>query len=234
MLHAARAHVERDDQDQEPEQGKQREAINNARAGQLARRNTARKHPHQRQRVEDAAERRAGGVGELEDGPAPCDRVDEMLFRNQMRDQRGAGRPGERPSRADEKKHAVNGEHAPRARQRERQQAAGAKHLERIADQDHHAPIEAVGHVTGGQQKEQPGKKQRQAGVAQVQRAMGHGVNLPRHGYCLRLRAQDHHHACELVAAEVARREGLQAAPGQWLRGRHPLSGYRMSSPAWN
>jgi len=73
--------------------------------------------------------------------------------------------------------------------------------------------IEAVGHVPGRQHEEEAGKEERQAGVAQVQRAVGDGVDLPGHRHRLRLRAQDGRHARQLVPPEIPGGKCLHAAP---------------------
>ena len=74
---------------------------------------------------------------------------------------------------------------------REREQSNGAENLQPIAKQDDVTAVEAVGHVTGRKKEKKPRKKQRQAGITQIQRPMGDGVNLPGDGYRLRLGAQN-------------------------------------------
>ena len=110
---------------------------------------------------------------------------------------------------------------------------AGAKYLQRVARQNHAPPVEAVGHVARRQQKNQARQKQRQSRVAQVDGAMRDRIHLPRHGDRLRLRAQDHGHARQLIPPEVAEGKGLKAAAWLWgSRFHRLLSGYNAARGA--
>ena len=89
------------------------------------------------------------------------------------------------------------------------------------------APVEAIGHVARRQQENEPGQEERQPRVAQVDGAMGNGVHLPRHGDRLRLGAEDHRYARQLISPEITGGKCLKSAPR--LRGRflhRLLSGY--------
>ena len=106
-------------------------------------------------------------------------------------------------------------------------QRARAKYLQRVAGQDHAPAVEAVGHVTRGQQKKQPRQKQRQPRVAKVDGAVRNGVNLPRHRDRLRFSAQNHRHARQLISPEISGGKSLKAAARRWGDGLHGLlSGY--------
>ena len=214
VLHAAGPGVQAAHQRQEPEQRAQREHVNNARALEFCAGNPA----HQRQREHHPAQRRPHRVRELEDGPAPGDGVHKMFFRHQVRNKRGACRRGEGSSRPDEKQDSIDGQHAGYARPREGEQRAGANDLQAVANQDDPAAVEPVGRMPGRQKKEKSGKKQRQPRVAQVERAVGDGIHLPRHGDRLRLRAQNDRDAGKLVAPEITGSKRLQTAPRRLLR----------------
>ena len=84
--------------------------------------------------------------------------------------------------------------------------------------EDDAAAIKAVCDVAGGEKKEERGKEEREAGVAEIDCAVCHGVDLPCDGYRLRLSADDAGCACELVSAEVAVGEGFHAAPWAAVR----------------
>jgi hypothetical protein len=90
------------------------------------------------------------------------------------------------------------------------------------------APVEAIGHVTRRQQEDEPGQEEREASVPEVDGAMSDGVHLPRHGDRLRLGAENHRYARQLVSPEITGGKGLKSAPRR-LRGigrHHLLSGY--------
>src|ERR1035441_8666614 len=140
--------------------------------------------------------------------------------------ERGAGGTGEGAAGTDEEKDSVDGEYAMAAAVGEGEQTGSADDLERIADEDDLAAVEAVGDVSRRQEKERAGKKKREAGKAQVEGAVGNGVDLPGDGDRLRLRAEDDGDAGQLVEAEVARGEGLQSATRRAVgRGTHVLLG---------
>ncbi len=202
VFHAAGAHAEREDEDEEPEDAAEHESIDEGGSMQMS---------AQRQGEEDAAEGGADDVGDLEDGRAPGDGVDEVLGGDEVGNERGTGGSGEGAAGADER----------RARQRwatpggcrSRQSAAERrlqKRLERVADEDDLAAVEAVGNVAGGQDEEQAGQKEHEAGVAEVDGFVGDGVDLPGDGERLRLRAKDDDDARELIADKVAVRETRQ------------------------
>ena len=139
-----------------------------------------------------------------------------------MRDERGAGGSGKGAASADEEQDGVDGQDAVRAMEGDGEQAGGTEHLERVADQDDLTAVETIGDVSGREQKEQAGQEEGEAGIAKVEGTMGDGVDLPRDGDRLRFGPEDGHDASELVAAEVAGREGLETAPRDpWDMGRH-------------
>jgi len=77
-------------------------------------------------------------------------------------------------------------------------------------------PIEAIGNVSRGKKKEESRQEQRQAGVAEVDSAMGNGVDLPGDGHRLSFSSKDGHNTRKLVAAEIARAKCLNAAAAVW------------------
>ena len=97
----------------------------------------------------------------------------------------------------------------------ELEQSQGAGDLEAIADEDDLPAVKAVGDVAGREQEEQAGQKLGQAGVAQVERTVGDGVDLPGNGQRLRRRAQNGGHARQLEASKISGGKGLHAAPGR-------------------
>ncbi len=77
----------------------------------------------------------------------------------------------------------------------------------------------------GGQQEKQTGEKKRQPGVAEIERTMGDGIDLPGDRYRLRLRAKDRYGAGQLIQPEVARGKGFQTSSVRFCRrGIHLLS----------
>ena len=90
------------------------------------------------------------------------------------------------------------------AMQGEGQQRQGAQDLEKVADQDHQAPVVAVGNMARRQQKYQPGQKQHQPRVAQIDRPVGDLIDLPGYSHRLGFGAHDDHHPCQLIAAKVS------------------------------
>ena len=82
VLHAAGADGKRGDKNQEPDEGDEGEEIDDRSSGDAV---------VKREREEDSAERGAGDSGDLEHGCAPGDGVYEVLFWNEMGNQRGAG-----------------------------------------------------------------------------------------------------------------------------------------------
>ena len=165
---------------------------------------------------EKSAQGRAGDIGKLPDGTAPGDRVDKMPFRDQVGDQRRTGGPGECASCSDKKENSVDGIHALQPGSGEHEQTGGANNLQRVANEDDLPAVKAVSHVAGRKDEQQARKKQGQSGIAQVQRPVGNGVNLPRHRDRLRLGAEDGHQPRQLVSLEVAERKGFHAANGRF------------------
>jgi hypothetical protein len=158
----------------------------------------------ERQREQDPAQRRSDDIRQLKDGRSPGNRVHEVLSRDKVRHQRGAGWPAERATRPDDEENRKNRPHAVDAGPREAKKHRGTDRLQRVANQDHMTAVEAVGHVAGGQNEDQPRQKQHQPRVAQIDGPVRDLVDLPRHRQRLRLRAHDDDDACELIAEEVA------------------------------
>ena len=90
----------------------------------------------------------------------------------------------------------------------EEEKRDGAENLNAIADEDDLPSVEAVGNVAGGEDKEESGQKERQAGVAKVDGAVRDEVNLPGDGERLGFGSNDDHDARKLVASEIAGAEG--------------------------
>src|SRR5579883_199638 len=79
-----------------------------------------------------------------------------------------------------------------------------AENLERVADNNHLPPVEAVRGVSGGQHKQQSGQKECQPRVSKIERAVRNLINEPRNGERLRLCADNDEHARKLVEAKIA------------------------------
>ncbi len=187
----------------------------------------SRQNAGQRQSEQQSAQRRPGDVGQLKNRAAPRHGVNEMNLRHQMRDQRRACRRRKCAPCADKKQHHVNGQNVLCVVARQLDQRAGTKNLQRVAGQNYAPAVEAVGHVTRGQQKKQPRQKQRQPRVAKINGAVRDGVDLPRHRDRLRFSAQNHGHSRKLVSPEITGGESLKAAARLWGGGLHGLlSGY--------
>ncbi len=78
--------------------------------------------------------------------------------------------------------------------------------------------------MAGGQHEEEAGKKQGEAGVAEVESGVGDLIDLPRDGDGLRFGAEDHEHAGRLVEAEVSREECASRLLFPALRGGRHIS----------
>ncbi len=199
-LHAPQPHPQHADQHEIPEECEQGKQVDEATAGKVGLRTA-----ESMLSVEQAADRGPGNGGDLKNGRAPGHGVDKVLLWNQVRNQRGRGRPAESTAGADQKQHKVNRQNAMKPGSREPQQQRRARRLERIAQQ-HHAPaVKPVGDVAGRQQKKQSRQKQREPGVAQVERAMRDLVDLPGNRKRLRLGPDHNCAARRLVQAKIAR-----------------------------
>jgi hypothetical protein len=87
--------------------------------------------------------------------------------------------------------------------QRDPEEKSRGEGLQAIADQDDVAFVVTVGHVPGGQRKQDAGKKESKPGIAQAQGRLGDLVDLPGHGKRLRLRTQNDEQTSRLIQAEV-------------------------------
>ena len=163
----------------------------------------------------------AGHVGCLVDRGAPGDGVDELRLAHQAGEERAGSGAGEGAAEANAEQHGVDGPDAANgagAAEREAQQNAAAEGLKGVAGEDDAAAVVAIGDVARGEHEEQPGKEQREAGVAEIERGVRDLVDLPRHGHRLCLGPEDHEQTRRLVEAEVAREQ--RGCGGSLLFGR--------------
>jgi len=90
----------------------------------------------------------------------------------------------------------------------EEEEPAAGDELRGVAEEDDVAAVEAIRGVAGGEHEDGAGKKEGEAGIAEVDGAMGELVDLPGDGDGLRLRAEDGEQPGELVAAKISMAEG--------------------------
>ncbi len=190
-----------------------------------------RKHAGQRHRQQKAAHRWPSNIRNLEYNRPPRHRVHKVVLGHQAGQQRGRRWPAERAPQSNPQKHRIDRPHPQGRMQRKPHQRDRAYRLNRIAHQDDPAPIVPVGHMSRGEDKDDPRRKQRQAGEAQGERRMRDLVNLPCHRNRLRLRPQDHQQPRHLIQPEVAREKGAAHARLHCLRAGARLRP-RGSSPA--
>jgi hypothetical protein len=93
------------------------------------------------------------------------------------------------------------------ARPRQAEESERADGLQGVADQDDVPAVKAVSYVAGGENEDESGQKQNQAGIAKVDGFMRDLVNLPRDGERLGFCADDDAGARKLIAEEVAGEE---------------------------
>src|SRR3974390_1821094 len=108
MLHSARAYAEGAHEDEKPAQSAKGEDVDDAGAFEPGVGNEAREG----QSEKDSAEGGTDGVGELEDGAAPGDGVDEVLFGDEVRNERRTGWTGEGATGSNEEQDCIDGENA--------------------------------------------------------------------------------------------------------------------------
>src|SRR5512146_133186 len=211
MLHAACTRVHATDQHHRPAQRGYAEHVHNARSLKFRVRHKLR----YRQRVEYPAQRRPDDGGELEDRRSPGDGIHKVCFRNQLWNQGSGGGSGKRARSTDEEQHHKDRKHAGLVRACQEQKGRGTYGLHAVTNENHPPTIEAIGNMPSRQKEDQTRNKLHQSGVTKVDRTVRHGIHLPRYSHRLRGVAKHRCHARQLKPPEVARGEGLHAAPGR-------------------
>ena len=213
-------HAEEAEEEQQAEEG---EAVDQRRAVEAG--ETAAEEMRERNREEQAADHGAGGVGDLEDGGAPGDGVDEVLLGDERWDQRAGGGAAEAAAGADDEEDGIDQPDVLRVVQREPEQGEGGERLHGVAGEDDGAAVVAVGDMAGGEHEEDAGKEEREAGVSEGECGVGDLVDLPGDADGLGFGAHDAHEAGSGVETEVSRLP-CNAGAGRLLGGIAHLNYY--------
>ena len=187
MLHAAGTNMKTGDKCDEPDEGSDGENKYDARALKPG----SGEEMREREGKEQAADCRPGDVGDLKDGSAPGDGIDEVLLRDEVRHQCRTCRAGEGAPGADDKKDRVNYQNILRATDGVHGQHDAGKALKGVASQNDVSPVKSIGDVARREQEEESGKKEGQPRVTEVDGAMRDGVDLPGDGDGLRFSAEN-------------------------------------------
>jgi N-acetylmuramic acid 6-phosphate etherase len=165
-----------------------------------------------------AADHGASRIGDLEDGGAPGDGVDEVLLGNEGGDEGTGGGTAEAATGADDEEDGVDEPDVVGVMQCEPEEGEGSERLYGVAGEDDGSAIVAVGYMAGGEDEEDAGKEEGEAGVAEREGGVGDLVDLPGDADGLGLGSHDAHEAGGRVEAELARLPGDGGA-GTWLEG---------------
>jgi hypothetical protein len=154
---------------------------------------------------EQASYHGPGGVGDLEDGSAQGDGVDEVLFGDEGGDEGAGGWTAEAAAGADDEEDCVDEPDVVSAVEGEPEKSCGGDGLDGVAGENDGAAVVVVGDVARGQDEEDAGGEESEAGVAEGEGGVGDLVNLPGDAYGLRLRSHDAGESRCGVVAEFAR-----------------------------
>jgi len=182
-------------------------------------------------RIDQAADGGAEDRGDLKECGAPGERVFEMLFRDDERQDRAAGWAGEGARDAHEPDDNINWIHRVRTAKSDREQQRRAHPEADVADGEDSRAVVAVGGVSRERQENDSRQKLHEADEAKVQLAVGDFVDLPHYGDGLHLGGENDEGSRDLVQREGRIGEGdASSGPG----GRPGSGGHRTSSVPQN